>query len=125
MRILHISAAFDSRNQSQVNQTPERPQRPLDRVVHVTTFSDPNGDMDKLQDLYESLVEARREVGQEPVPFHKFAELIRAQVDAFRQKGSREVAFRVAMKEGKVAFTARAMRGGAEVEKWKSGEVEK
>ena len=33
--------------------------------------------MDKLHDLYDSLAEARREVGEEPVPFHKFAELVK------------------------------------------------
>src|SRR5207249_2426121 len=38
----------------------EKPKRPLDRIVHVTTFSAPIREMDKLQDLYESLDEARR-----------------------------------------------------------------
>ena len=89
----------------------EQPQRPVDRVLNVTMFSDPLKEMDKLQDLYESLAEARREVGEESIPFHKFADLIRAQVGAFKQKGTPEVAFRVAVKQGKVAFTARAMKG--------------
>src|SRR6185436_16644295 len=31
-----------------------------DRVVHVTTFSDPAREAEKLQDLYESLTRARR-----------------------------------------------------------------
>jgi hypothetical protein len=89
----------------------EQPKRPADRVLTVTTFSDPAKEMDKLQDLYETLAEARREVGEEAIPFHKFADLIKAQVGAFRQKGTPEVAFRVAVKQGKVAFTARAMKG--------------
>ena len=38
-------------------------------------------------------------------------ELIRQQVAALKQQGSEEVAFRVAMKDGKIAFTARALRG--------------
>jgi hypothetical protein len=82
-----------------------------DRMLAVVTFSDPMREMDKVQDLYESLVEARREAGQDAIPFHKFTELLKRQVGAFRQKGSDEVAFRVALKDGKVAFTARAMRG--------------
>lgn len=90
---------------------PERPQRPEDRILHVTTFSDPVKEIDKLRDLYDSLAEARRELGQDAVPFHKFAELIKTQVKTFKEKGSEEVAFRVAVKDGKVAFTARAMRG--------------
>ena len=87
------------------------PQRAQDRILHVTTFSDPLREMDKLHDLYDSLADARRETGQDAIPFHKFAELIKTQVSSLKDKGSREVAFRVAMKDGKVAFTARAMRG--------------
>ena len=82
-----------------------------DRVVYVTSLSDPLREMDKLQSLYESLAEARRETGQGAVPFHKFVELIRTQVGALRAQGGDEVAFRVAMKNGKIAFTARALRG--------------
>jgi len=89
----------------------EQPKRPVDRVLSVTTFSDPTKEMDKLQEMYESLAEARREVGEEAIPFHKFADLIKTQVGAFKQKGTPEVAFRVAVKQGKVAFTARAMKG--------------
>ena len=89
----------------------EKPKRPADRILHVTTFSDPLREMDKLHDLYDSLVEARREVGEDAIPFHKFADLIKTQVGTFKQKGNAEVAFRVAVKHGKVAFTARAMKG--------------
>lgn len=88
----------------------EKQKRPIDRVLNVTTFSDPTKEMDKLQDLYDSLAEARREVGEEAIPFHKFADLIKAQVGALKKKGTLEVAFRVAVKQGKVAFTARAMK---------------
>jgi hypothetical protein len=91
--------------------TPVAPERPKDRVVHVTTFHDPMREMDRLQDLYESLVEARRESGQEAVPFHKFAELVKTQVNKLRGSEDREVAFRVMVKDGKVNFTARAMKG--------------
>jgi hypothetical protein len=91
--------------------TVEKPKTPDDRIVRVATFRDPARETDKLQDLYESLAEARREAGQDPIPFHKFRELIKAQVDAFKEKGTSEVAFRIAVKSGKVAFTARALRG--------------
>ena len=87
------------------------PSRPADRIVHVTTFSEPLHEMDKLHDLYESLAEARREIGQDAIPFHKFADLIKTQVSQLKAKGSPEVAFRVSVKEGKVNFTARALRG--------------
>ena len=85
--------------------------RPQDRILHVTTFSDPLKEMDKLHDLYDSLAEARRDAGEEPVPFHKFADLIKTQVHGLKEKGNPEVAFRVALKDGKVNFTARALKG--------------
>jgi hypothetical protein len=91
--------------------TEEKPKRPVDRILNVTTFSDPLREMDKLQDLYESLAEARREVGEDAIPFHKFADLIKSQVGTLKKQGTPEVAFRVAVKGGKVAFTARAMKG--------------
>src|SRR6266508_5472454 len=46
---------------------------PEDRILHVAAFRDPVREIDKLTDLYESLAEARREVGDPQVPFHKFA----------------------------------------------------
>jgi len=89
----------------------DAPKKSSDRILHVSAFNDPMREMDKLHDLYNSLVEARREIGEESVPFHKFAELVKTQVGALKKDGSSEVAFRVAVKDGKVNFTARAMKG--------------
>ena len=84
---------------------------PQDRTMIVTSFHDPLKEMDKLHDLYDALVEARREIGEGAVPFHKFAELVKNQVKKLKSNGSPEVAFRVAVKDGKVNFTARALKG--------------
>ena len=89
----------------------EQPKRPEDRILHVTTFSEPLREMEKLHELYDTLAEARREAGQDAIPFHKFADLIKTQVATMREKGSPEVAFRVALKGGKVNFTARGLKG--------------
>jgi hypothetical protein len=83
---------------------------PEDRILGVAAFSNVARQQDKLHELYESLAEARHEVGLEPVPFHKFAELVKSQVKKLGDNNS-EVAFRVAIKDGKVSFTARAMKG--------------
>lgn len=88
-----------------------KPKAPEDRILHVAAFRDPMREMDKLQDLYDSLAEARNEVGGETVPFHKFVELVKGQVKKFRDGGAPEVAFRVAVKDGKVNFTARGLKG--------------
>jgi hypothetical protein len=81
------------------------------RIVYVAAFTDPAREHDKLCALYESLMNARREVGADMVPFHKFADLVRTQVQTLKAKGSPEVAFRVAVSEGKVNFTVRALKG--------------
>jgi hypothetical protein len=90
----------------------DEPKKPQDRILHVTAFSDVRREQDKLHDLYESLAEARHELGLDPVPFHKFADLVKNQVKKLNEDGDAEVAFRVAIKDGKVSLTARAMRGG-------------
>ncbi len=87
---------------------------PEDRILHVSAFKDPLKEMDKLHDLYDSLVEARRAIGEEAVPFHKFADLVKGQVQKLRSSGAPEVAFRIAVKDGKVNFTARALKGAKE-----------
>ena len=94
-------------------RTPVEPEkkRPEDRILHVASFRDPVREIDKLNELYESLAEARREVGEDAPPFHKFAELVKSQVKKLRDTGSPEVAFRVAVKDGKVSFTARGLKG--------------
>jgi hypothetical protein len=93
---------------------PKERKPPADKVMHVASFKDPVRELDKLTELYDSLSEARREVGEEVVPFHKFAELVKGQVQKLRESGNDEVAFRVGVKNGKVSFTARALKGVSE-----------
>jgi hypothetical protein len=88
-----------------------KPSKREDRVLHVTTFEDPLKEMEKVHQLYDNLAQARRDAGQDAIPFHKFADLIKTQVNTLKEKGSPEVAFRVAVKDGKVAFTARGLKG--------------
>jgi len=93
-------------------QRPARePEAGSDRIVHVTTVSDPRHEMDRVHELYNRLMDARREVGDEAVPFHKFVDLVKDQVKRLRKAGSPEVAFRVALQAGKVTLTARALKG--------------
>jgi hypothetical protein len=85
-------------------------EKPAAGVVHVTSMSDPMREMDKLHSLYDALMEARRQGGEDVVPFHKFTTLVKDQVKKIRESGNTEVAFRVAVKDGKVAFTARGIK---------------
>jgi hypothetical protein len=91
-----------------------KPAEPDNRVLCVTAFRDPMREMDKLHSLYDSLMDARRRVGEEAVPFHRFAALVKDQVTKLKESGNPEVAFRVAMKDGKVNFTVRGLKGEGE-----------
>jgi hypothetical protein len=87
---------------------------PDHKIVHVTSFQDPMREMDKLHTLYDSLMDARREAGDDVVPFHRFAALVKDQVTKVKNTGVPEVAFRVAMVDGKVNFTVRGLKGDGE-----------
>jgi hypothetical protein len=90
--------------------TAKQPKAGQGKVLSVTAFTDPVREMDKLHTLYDSLMDARRQHGEDVVPFHKFAALVKNQVTKLRDEGNPEVAFRVAVKDGKVAFTVRPMK---------------
>src|SRR5260221_8925569 len=94
----------------------EKEKAPEQKVVHVTAFQDPMREMDKLHSLYDSLMDARREAGDEVVPFHRFAALVKDQVAKVKTTGVPEVAFRVAVIDGKVNFTVRGMKADGEEE---------
>jgi hypothetical protein len=87
------------------------PAKVEDRILFVTAFRDPMKEMDKLHDLYDTLRDARQELGEENVPFHKFTELVKSQVAKLKKDGAPEVAFRVAVKNGKLNFTAKGLKG--------------
>ena len=93
-------------------QVPARADADSSKVLHVTAFKDPMREMDKVHALYDSLMEARRGLGEDVVPFHRFAALVKDQVTKLRDTGTQEVAFRVAVKDGKVNFTVRGLKGG-------------
>ena len=79
-----------------------------ERVVAVQLGTDPRAQEDRVQALYEQLVQARRDVGEQPVEYTRFTELVRAQVRKLGGDG-REVAFRVALKDGKVTLSAKVV----------------
>ena len=85
-------------------------------LVHVATFRDPLHEMEKLHGLYDSLMDARRTAGEDVVPFHKFADLVKEQVHRLKSRGSQEVTFRVTAIGGRVNLTAKAAMASASSE---------
>ncbi len=79
-----------------------------DRVVR---FSSAGADEDRVKELYEQLVKVKEAAGEVPVPLERVAALVKAQVEKYAADG-REVAFRVALKDGKVSLTVKPVRAG-------------
>ena len=71
------------------------------------SFTDPMAEMDKLESLYEKLMDARRAAGSNTVPFDKFTNLVRGQVKKLRDSGYTNVTFQVTEEHGQVSLTAR------------------
>jgi hypothetical protein len=80
------------------------------RVVAVASIRDPAGEPERIKELYEQLSAARKAAGEKPVPFEAFKQVVRAQVNKLGA-GEKEVAFRVAVQDGKVTLTAKALKG--------------
>jgi hypothetical protein len=94
---------------------PRADTRPAEQVLGSAVVSDVSRDGQAIEALYESVIEARRVVGaEEPFPFHRFAQIVKGQVSKLQESGNRDVAFRVSVKDGKVAFTARGVKGSDE-----------
>ena len=88
---------------------------PREEVLHASQIDDPAGQSERLHDLYDAVMDARREDGQEVVPFHKFATLIRDQVLALKERHpGDQVWFRVTRREGRVNVSARAVKDGSD-----------
>jgi hypothetical protein len=102
-----------ARKQPEPPKAPPKPSKGEDRIVYVTAFRDPMKEMDKLHDLYDTLREAREELGEENMPFHKFTELVKKQFAKLKKDGAPEVAFRVAVKDGKLNLTAKGLKGAS------------
>ena len=97
-------------------QPPTRPSRTAEERPRIASCTSRRSAIrctrcDKLHELYESLAEARREVGEDAGAVPQVRRAGEDQVKKLQATGSPEVAFRVAVKDGKVNFTARALKG--------------
>jgi hypothetical protein len=61
---------------------------------------------DRVKQLFEQLSDAKKQVGEKPIPIDRLTALVKAQVDKFGAEG-KDVAFKVALKDGKVQLTAK------------------
>ena len=96
--------------EAEARKAPEPRDPAGERLVHEASFRDPESEAGRVQELYERLSAARQETGEAPLAFDRVAALVKAQVAKYSADGT-EVAFRVAMKDGKVSLTVKPVKG--------------
>jgi hypothetical protein len=81
-----------------------------DSEIRFSSARDPEAEAARVQELFERLGQIRKAAGEEPLPYDRVAALVKAQVKKYAADGS-EVAFRVAVKNGKVSLTVKPVTG--------------
>jgi hypothetical protein len=76
-------------------------------VIRFAKDAKTGQDSDAVKQLFDRLAEEKKKVGQPPVAIERLAALVKAQVDKFGAEG-KDVAFKIATKDGKVTLTAKA-----------------
>lgn len=79
----------------------------------VVRFSSTGSDNDRVKELYERLAEVKQAAGEAAIPMDRVAALVKAQVEKYGAGGA-DVAFRVALKNGKVSLTVTPVKAGAD-----------
>jgi hypothetical protein len=74
-------------------------------VVASARIKDLGAESDRVKSLYAELTAARAAAGEKPLAYDRFSAVVQAQMKKLGE-GGREVAFRVAVKDGKVTLTA-------------------
>lgn len=82
----------------------------LESEVFAAVLHDPSAQTDRLRGLYDAMMDARRQTGHDVVPFERFADLVRGQVERLRESGATDVMFRVSVNEGRPNLTAKAVK---------------
>ncbi len=62
---------------------------------------------ERVKELYDQLAAAKQQAGEAPIAYDRVAALVKAQVSKFSGDGN-NVAFKIAMKDGKVSLTVKA-----------------
>ena len=78
----------------------------------AASFSDPEGDKEKVQQLYQKLIEARTETGEKAgAPSLKdFQGFVRKKTKELKCKGGQEVEYTVSIESGRVKLKARVSK---------------
>jgi hypothetical protein len=105
MRPRGESAAPPARPAAPASSAPAAPPPARPAPEQAMSISDPAAQAERVKTLYQQLTEARRAAGEQPLDYDRFTAVVQAQVKKLGE-GGREVAFKVAVKGGKVTLTA-------------------
>jgi hypothetical protein len=79
---------------------------PAPEAGTVVRFGTESDQSTRVQELFERLAAAKKEVGEPPIAIERLQALVKAQVEKFGADGS-QVAFKIATKDGKVQLTVK------------------
>ena len=90
---------------------PEASERAKEAAERIIKFNKSEAGADaRVKELYEQLAAAKKQVGEQPVAYERVAALVKAQVSKFADDGT-NVAFKIALKDGKVSLTVKPEKG--------------
>ncbi|MGH9220017.1 MAG: MXAN_5187 C-terminal domain-containing protein [Vicinamibacterales bacterium] len=96
---------------SVVERAREVAEKKADQGEKVVKFGRADAGADsRVKELYEQLAAAKKQVGEAPVAYERVAALVKAQVSKFADE-STKVAFKIALKDGKVSLTVKPEKG--------------
>ena len=89
----------------------ERARESAEKTEKIVKFGRADAAADaRVKELYEQLAAAKKQVGEAPVAYERVAALVKAQVTKFADEGT-SVAFKIALKDGKVSLTVKPEKG--------------
>lgn len=89
------------------------PARDTGSVVRFETGSDPAAAPERVQQLFDRLSAAKKEIGEAPIAIERLQALVKAQVEKFGADGS-QVAFRITTTNGKVSLMVKPEKADAD-----------
>lgn len=113
----HFGAAARAIEAERERTRPEPPpaaagqeeQRPARTPGYATTFSDPNAEKEKVEELYNVLLNAKQRLGEkvDSLNFEGFQQFVKNKTAQLKKKGKGEVEYSVTIEEGQVKLKAR------------------
>jgi hypothetical protein len=104
-------AAEPAPAQASPERARESAEKNAEKAEKIVKFGRDDAADSRVKELYEQLAAAKKQVGEAPVAYERVAALVKAQVSKFGDENT-NVAFKIALKDGKVSLTVKPEKGG-------------